>query len=567
MSRLNALHANDYPSQTKIHEEFAQLISYLQTCERNGLTIKEQFDLFLDAAAAVKSTFVEFQSNGTYLQYRIGGGSWGNLVSLASITGPAGSPGAGTGDMVRSTYDPDLDGRIAYAQLLLADNDVPQAKINGLPTALTARPQITVSSSAPGSPATNDLWVDTSVTGIKTLKYWDGVATWVTVTSSATSSVDTTRRLSLIAGEAISSRDLCFLATVDGYGSNLATGGTAFASAGTAANAFDGNTGTECDTASGTGNVGYQFASAQPVGLVEILFPAASVQHQLVFEVSSNGTDYTQVLAVDSATYDGTYKSFFRVASPSSAVYFRARQVGGATNLKIREMKLYARSVDKGRVYKWDDDASPVRWSRIPCIALEAGVANSRFAVQTQPGAISDMSGLTASSLYYSSTTAGGLSLTPNAKAIVVGEASSATALNFNPYVSAPRAGTVFMFAGAIADLPPGSVIADGSQYSREVYSEGYQRLGTKHTGTDNQTSFSVPNLTDRFIIAAASDDSGVPKTNYTGSLTQSGGARAASIAAGGGGANVAEVSVPNGALQVNLDPKYYALAFAVQLW
>jgi len=58
--------------------------------------------------------------------------------------------------------------------------------------------------------------------------------------------------------------------------------------------------------------------------------------------------------------------------------------------------------------------------------------------------------------------------------------------------------GMIIMWSGAIADIPTGWVLCDG----------------------DNST----PNLVDKFIVGAKEDDSGVAKTNLTGSLTQSGG-------------------------------------------
>lgn len=59
--------------------------------------------------------------------------------------------------------------------------------------------------------------------------------------------------------------------------------------------------------------------------------------------------------------------------------------------------------------------------------------------------------------------------------------------------------GGIIMWSGAIADIPTNWALCDG----------------------DNDT----PDLRDKFVIGAKQDDSGTPKTNVTGSLTQSGGA------------------------------------------
>ncbi len=60
-----------------------------------------------------------------------------------------------------------------------------------------------------------------------------------------------------------------------------------------------------------------------------------------------------------------------------------------------------------------------------------------------------------------------------------------------------PR-GVIAMWTGAIVDIPFGWVICDGAN------------------GT--------PDLRDKFVVGARQDDSGIAKTNITGSLTQSGG-------------------------------------------
>jgi hypothetical protein len=58
--------------------------------------------------------------------------------------------------------------------------------------------------------------------------------------------------------------------------------------------------------------------------------------------------------------------------------------------------------------------------------------------------------------------------------------------------------GGICLWSGSIATIPAGYALCNGSN------------------GT--------PDLRDKFIIGAKQDDVGVPKTNVTGSLTQSGG-------------------------------------------
>ena len=71
--------------------------------------------------------------------------------------------------------------------------------------------------------------------------------------------------------------------------------------------------------------------------------------------------------------------------------------------------------------------------------------------------------------------------------------------------------GMIIMWNGAIADIPTGWGLCDGSTYA----------------GSPAVVS---PDLRDKFVIGANQDDSGVAKTNITGSLTLSGGSKDAII-------------------------------------
>ena len=65
-------------------------------------------------------------------------------------------------------------------------------------------------------------------------------------------------------------------------------------------------------------------------------------------------------------------------------------------------------------------------------------------------------------------------------------------------------AGMIVMWSGTVATIPSGWVLCDGTN--------------------------STPDLRDKFVIGARQDDSGVAKTNVTGSLTQTGGSKDAIV-------------------------------------
>lgn len=67
----------------------------------------------------------------------------------------------------------DTQGFIKYSKLNIANDEIPQNKVNGLSTSLAVKANILSSNSTPSSPATGDLWLDTSqVPAI--LKFYDG---------------------------------------------------------------------------------------------------------------------------------------------------------------------------------------------------------------------------------------------------------------------------------------------------------------------------------------------------------------------------------------------------------
>ena len=102
---------------------------------------------------------------------------------------------------------------------------------------------------------------------------------------------------------------------------------------------------------------------------------------------------------------------------------------------------------------------------------------------------------------------------------IPAGTANDVLAYNGSAWVSTnPRTnsiaftpGMIIMWNGAIANIPTGWGLCDGTTYS----------------GPPDIVS---PDLTDKFVIGADQDDSGTAKTNITGSLTQTGGSKDAIV-------------------------------------
>jgi len=84
-------------------------------------------------------------------------------------------------------------------------------------------------------------------------------------------------------------------------------------------------------------------------------------------------------------------------------------------------------------------------------------------------------------------------------------------------------AGVVYPFAGAIASIPSGYLLCDGSSLLRTSYAALFNAIGVIYGAADG-THFNLPDFRDRMLIGSRQDDSGIPKTNVTGSLTASGG-------------------------------------------
>jgi hypothetical protein len=96
-----------------------------------------------------------------------------NLVSIVVVENRASQ--AITGLMLESNFCDLTTGLIQFSKIGLADSAIAQAKVSGLVTALSASAKLTVSASTPASPATGNLWLDTSQTPNQ-LKFYNGTA-------------------------------------------------------------------------------------------------------------------------------------------------------------------------------------------------------------------------------------------------------------------------------------------------------------------------------------------------------------------------------------------------------
>lgn len=102
----------------------------------------------------------------------------GNLVSIVTVESPALT--AVTGLMLEEAYVNPETGLIGLNKIAIADDAIAQAKVNGLVAALAAKAKLTVAATAPSSPSTGDIWIDTSETP-DAMKFYDG-SDWLRTT-------------------------------------------------------------------------------------------------------------------------------------------------------------------------------------------------------------------------------------------------------------------------------------------------------------------------------------------------------------------------------------------------
>lgn len=111
----------------------------------------------------------------------------------------------------------------------------------------------------------------------------------------------------------------------------LPSGGTAASSAGgNAANAFDQNATTACTQTSINGNISYQFPTTKFITTVGIMTNGDQT-YNLVWEASSDGITWSQVLATGKTNYTGSQWKHYDISTPLSAAYFRVRETANGT--------------------------------------------------------------------------------------------------------------------------------------------------------------------------------------------------------------------------------------------
>ena len=87
-------------------------------------------------------------------------------------------------------------------------------------------------------------------------------------------------------------------------------------------------------------------------------------------------------------------------------------------------------------------------------------------------------------------------------------------------FVGGDLTGMIFAFAGN--SIPSGFLLCDGSKVSRTTYKKLFNVIGTTYGAGDGSTTFTLPNLIDRFLEGSSAAgkyrETGLP--NITGSLT-----------------------------------------------
>lgn len=114
--------------------------------------------------------------------------------------------------------------------------------------------------------------------------------------------------------------------------------GTAFASSGTASNAFDLDVDTACTNTAPDGHIGIVYSSDQIITDVGIL-PDTDATWDLVLETSADGVTYETLYAAGSKDYVDKVWTYFDIENPATSSYFRVRETGGGT-LAVREISL-----------------------------------------------------------------------------------------------------------------------------------------------------------------------------------------------------------------------------------
>ena len=143
------------------------LVSFVHTTDekllvfRNGVLQEEGGAAdYLASAAASTITFLDTNNQLTT----------GDKVTVITVENTSVKTVAGL--MFEDEYT-DANGFIKYAKLSVTDDQIPQAKVSNLSTSLANKANIVNSLTAPTSPSTGDLWLDTSQVPA-VLKFYDG---------------------------------------------------------------------------------------------------------------------------------------------------------------------------------------------------------------------------------------------------------------------------------------------------------------------------------------------------------------------------------------------------------
>lgn len=184
------------------------------------------------------------------------------------------------------------------------------------------------------------------------------------------------------------------------------------------------------------------------------------------------------------------------------AVSFNAELIAGMAGETVASGDWVYLKLSDGRWYKTDADFSA------SCINVTigktrgAGTAGNAISGGVFVNGLETIGTYTPNQAYYISNTSGALATSPGTIPAYVGTADANGKLVFNIPVTpailkAP--GEVTMYAGSVA--PAGSLLCDGTAYSRTIYAALFAAIGTTFGTGDGSTTFNVPDLRGRMAI------------------------------------------------------------------
>ena len=89
--------------------------------------------------------------------------------------------------------------------------------------------------------------------------------------------------------------------------------------------------------------------------------------------------------------------------------------------------------------------------------------------------------------------------------------------------------GEVRLWAGLISEIPSGWLHCDGSAISRTTYADLYAITSTGFGAGDTTTTFNIPDTRDVLFVGTDADDTGIAKSNVSGSAAKTGGSNVVS--------------------------------------